>query len=82
MAAVTKRMRWRCRRGIRELDLVFGRFLDQGFDALPADELEAFERLLDENDLDLYDWLTGRAVPPTEEFRRLIARLSEGSGPR
>ncbi len=78
--AVTKRMRWRCRRGIRELDLVFGRFLEQGFDTLPPAEIDAFERLLDENDLDLYDWLTGRAVPPTEEFRRLIARLSDGAG--
>ncbi|MGE3771593.1 MAG: succinate dehydrogenase assembly factor 2 [Gammaproteobacteria bacterium] len=74
--AVTKRMQWRCRRGLRELDLVFGRFLEQGFDTLPAEELGAFERLLDQNDLDLYDWLLGRSLPPSEEFRRLIARLN------
>jgi len=78
--AVTKRMQWRCRRGIRELDLVFGRFLEQGLDALPADELDAFERLLDENDLDIYDWLLGRSLPPSEEFRRLIARLNGSAG--
>lgn len=75
--AVTKRMQWRCRRGIRELDLVFGRFLEQGFDSLPPGELDAFERLLDQNDLDIYDWLMGRSEPPTDEFRRLIARLNE-----
>jgi antitoxin CptB len=74
--AVTKRMQWRCRRGIRELDLVFGRFLAAGFDDLPPADLDAFERLLDQNDLDIYDWLMGRSLPPTEEFRRLIAQLS------
>ncbi len=74
--AVTKRMQWRCRRGIRELDLVFGRFLERGFDALPAAELDAFERLLDQNDLDIYDWLLGRSVPPSEDFQRLVARLN------
>ncbi len=74
--AVTKQMQWRCRRGIRELDLVFGRFLERGFDTLPAAELEAFERLLEQNDLDIYDWLLGRTDPPSEEFRRLIARLN------
>jgi antitoxin CptB len=73
--AVTKRMLWRCRRGIRELDLVFGRFLERGLDALSPADLDGFERLLDQNDLDIYDWLMGRTVPPTEEFRRLIAQL-------
>ena len=80
--AITKRMQWRCRRGIRELDLVFGRFLAHGFDALPPEELDGFERLLDQNDLDIYDWLLGRTVPPTDEFRRLIARLNGGTGER
>lgn len=74
--AVTKRMQWRCRRGIRELDLVFGRFLEHGFDALPPDDIDAFERLLDQNDLDIYDWLMGRSEPPTAEFRRLISQLN------
>ena len=41
-----------------------------------AADVEAFERLLDQNDLDIYDWLMGRSLPPTEEFRRLIAQLS------
>lgn len=73
--AVTKRMLWRCRRGIRELDLVFGRFLARGCDDLSPAYLLAFERLLDENDLDIYDWLMGRSAPPTAELAQLIADL-------
>ena len=34
----------------------------------------------DENDLDIYDWLLGRSLPPSEEFRRLIARLNGSAG--
>jgi len=68
-------MLWRCRRGIRELDLVFGRFLVRGFDDLSPEYLDGFERLLDQNDLDIYDWLMGRSEPPTSELVQLIADL-------
>ncbi len=73
--ALTKRMQWRCRRGIRELDLVFGRFLEEGFEGFSEDELDSFERLLDENDLDIYDWLMGRSTPPSADLAQWISRL-------
>lgn len=77
--ATAKRIQWRCRRGIRELDLVFARFLERGIDALPPAERETFERLLDESDLDIYDWVTGRVEAPNEDYRRLVARLAAGA---
>lgn len=72
---VPNRITWRCRRGIRELDLVFSRFLAQQFDTLNADDRASFELLIEQSDLDIYDWLLGRSEPPTPAFARLIAQL-------
>lgn len=70
-----KRIRWRCRRGIRELDLLFTRFVDEQLTKLTPSERAVFERLLDENDLDLLLWLTGKQLPEDVRLRRLIGRM-------
>ncbi|MCW5627197.1 MAG: succinate dehydrogenase assembly factor 2 [Burkholderiales bacterium] len=63
------RLRWRCRRGLLELDLVLTRFLDSGYAALNSIEREAFLQLLDCGDHDLWDLLSGRreAADPVEK---------------
>ena len=55
------RLRWRCRRGLLELDLVFSRFLESRFDKLTPVQREALDRLLDMPDNDLLDVVMGRA---------------------
>lgn len=56
-----KRMRIRSwRRGIKEMDLILGPFSDSQIAGMPADELDLYEALLDENDQDLYPWITAR----------------------
>jgi succinate dehydrogenase / fumarate reductase iron-sulfur subunit/antitoxin CptB len=60
-AAELRRLRWRCRRGLLENDLVLGRFLDTYGDALEGDRLRAFKTLLDYGDNDLWDFVSGRA---------------------
>ena len=72
--AVDSRVLWRCRRGIRELDIAFSRFLESHYAALTPEENAAFERLLLENDLDIYDWLMGRQPPPAE-YAGLVALM-------
>ena len=68
-----KRLRIRAwRRGIRELDLVLGPFADARPPAAP--ELEAFERLLSENDNEIYDWFLERVSPP-EEYAALLGQI-------
>jgi len=54
------------RRGFREADLILGPFADLHGPALSDDELEAFERLLEIPDQDLYGWLMGREPAPAE----------------
>lgn len=57
-----ERARWRCRRGMLELDIVLQRFLDRDYLQLNNQQLEQFERLLDLPDNDLWDLITGRQV--------------------
>ncbi|MEK7778778.1 MAG: succinate dehydrogenase assembly factor 2 [Pseudomonadota bacterium] len=57
-----ERARWRCRRGMLELDIVLQRFLDRYYLQLNNQQLEQFERLLDLPDNDLWDLITGRQV--------------------
>ena len=58
------RLRWRCRRGTRELDALLTWYLEQRFADANADEQDAFERLLEAQDPDVYDWCLGRMPPP------------------
>ena len=60
-----KRLHFRSwHRGTREVDLLLGPFADAHLTALSAAQLEDYETLLQENDGDLYDWITGRSPPP------------------
>jgi antitoxin CptB len=61
-----RRLRWQCRRGLLELDLLFVRFLDQHYSALNVGERGAFQRLLEQPDQTLLAWLHGQQEPPFE----------------
>lgn len=56
-----KRLRMRSwRRGTKEMDLILGPYADGPMATLSQDDLAIYESLLDENDQDLYPWITGR----------------------
>ena len=60
-----RRIRYRAwHRGFREADLILGPFVDAHLEQLDADQTGRLERLLDEPDQDLYDWIIGRAPAP------------------
>ena len=71
------RIRWRCRRGLLELDLVLKRFLEHRFDTLDADGRRLFDELLDTPDNDLLDMALGRAEP-APRYRAMVEMLREG----
>ncbi|MGH8657462.1 MAG: succinate dehydrogenase assembly factor 2 [Gammaproteobacteria bacterium] len=75
LAGAAKRLKWRCRRGVRELDLVLGEFLEKRFGTLSRNEQELFGHLLDQNDQDILAWLAGKLPPETEAMRVLIHDL-------
>ncbi|MHA1527416.1 MAG: succinate dehydrogenase assembly factor 2 [Alphaproteobacteria bacterium] len=63
------------RRGIQEMDLILGSFADAELAGLDGATLDAYERLLEENDWDLYYWVTGAQEAPATHVP-LIGRLA------
>ena len=57
------RVRWHCRRGMLELDLVLARFLERHFAALTPGQHAAFKALLEYSDNDLWDLISGHLEP-------------------
>jgi antitoxin CptB len=60
-AAEWNRLRWQCRRGLLELDLVLERFLEKHRDDLQGERLASFKTLLDYTDIDLLNLIRARA---------------------
>ncbi|MBK1619142.1 hypothetical protein CKO42_12000 [Lamprobacter modestohalophilus] len=79
-----QRLRWQCRRGMLELDLLLNRFLDQRYAELDSAGSADFERLLGYQDQILQDWLLGQAVPADPALSRLVAAIQDCmlEGPR
>lgn len=72
----TGRLRWRMmRRGLLELDLVFERFLRLHLDSLEDSQLLVLERLLELEDVDLWDMISGRKECEQPEWQDLMALL-------
>src|SRR5262249_18659565 len=60
-----RRLRFRSwHRGIREMDLILGRFADAWLARLSEAELDQYERLIEVPDHDLFGWVAGEAAPP------------------
>jgi antitoxin CptB len=56
-------LRWRCRRGMKELDMLLGAWLDRRWPEADPDRRRAFQWLLEQPDSDLADWLIGGQRP-------------------
>ena len=69
------RLRWRCRRGMRELDVLLLRYLEQEYPAASAAERAAFAQLLELQDPDVFGYLVGRQLPPEGDTRHVVSRI-------
>jgi antitoxin CptB len=69
-----RRLRWQCRRGLLELDLLFVRFLEQHYRALNTEEQSAFQRLLEQPDQTLLTWIQGQQEPPAD-LKTIIGKV-------
>ncbi|HEX4883980.1 MAG TPA: succinate dehydrogenase assembly factor 2 [Casimicrobiaceae bacterium] len=70
------RLRWRCRRGMLENDLLLARFLDARGATLTEREVAQLDALLDLSDNELWDVLAGRAEPADPALAPLVAMLA------
>ena len=72
-----ERIRWRCRRGLLELDLILSRFLDRHLRALDAAQIAALDSLLNMPDNDLLDLVMGKTQSPGPDVALLLRLLVE-----
>ena len=70
-----ERLRWRCRRGLLELDIVLGRFVEQHYAGLDEAQQAAFDMLLDMPDTVLWDMIAGRQEAAQDEQRALLEKI-------
>ena len=62
------------RRGSKELDLIFGRFIESNLEELDDPLLRQFEEFLELNESDLYDYFFGNIVPP-RKFEGIFKKI-------
>jgi len=70
-----ERVRWRSRRGLLELDIVLGRFIDKHYAQLDEAGKQAFEALLDMPDNPLWDMIAGRQEATHGEQQALLEKI-------
>jgi antitoxin CptB len=78
-AADMGRLRWRCRRGMRELDELLTRYLDEQYPGAGPAEQAAFLQLLDSPDTDLHSYCLRRSLPANPAVRDVIERITTRS---
>jgi antitoxin CptB len=74
-AAELGKLRWRCRRGMKELDVLLTRYVDERFSGACGAERDAFRELLETQDADLFAYCFGPGRPPPR-FAALIERIT------
>ena len=70
-----KRMKMRSmRRGMKEMDFILMQFAENNLDSMDLHRLDAYEKLLNENDQDLYQWISGQVEPP-ERVAKMVFEI-------
>jgi len=72
------RLLWRCRRGIREMDILLQDYLELHYDTSSAKDQNTFEELLDEADLDILSWIMQK-TSPDEKYISIITCIREST---
>jgi antitoxin CptB len=72
------KLRWRCRRGMKELDVLLSRYLEEEYRDATPEHQQAFRQLLDSQDPLLYAYFLGREPPPDAVLSSLLERITVG----
>jgi antitoxin CptB len=71
-----RRLLWRCRRGMKELDVLLERFARRELPGASAGQRQTLARFLELPDPVLVDYLLGQAIPPDLELKGLVAQIT------
>ncbi len=69
------KLKWNCRRGMLELDIILGKFLNECFHNLSENDKNDFERLLSCQDQDLFNWLVHKQFPIDSSLKHIVAQI-------
>jgi antitoxin CptB len=75
------RLRWQCRRGMLELDLMLESFVEKRYESLPVKTKKAFHQLLKCQDQILLDYLMGQDVPNDKDVADVAKQVRDAAGP-
>jgi len=75
------RVRWACRRGMLELDVLFQPFVDNVYQDLSDEDKVLFIRLLECEDPELFAWFMGHEVCPDPELARMVVQVRGRAAP-
>jgi antitoxin CptB len=71
-----KRLKFRAwHRGMKEMDIICGRFFDANTKNLSNEDLDLFENLLQENDQDIFSWIMGRSDIPQQHDHHIFESI-------
>ena len=69
------RLKWACRRGMLELDVLFMPFVDEAYDDLSTEEQFTFERLLTAQDPELFAWFMGHETCEDRKLNAMVQHI-------
>lgn len=76
-----RRLEWRSRRGMLELELALAPFVTKRLGSLSERERASYARLLEHDDWDIFDWVQGRAVPDDPELAAIVRQIRDANRP-
>lgn len=69
------RLKWSCRRGMLELDVLLGNFLNEAYSELPVGDKKLFVGLLGHTDPEIFAWIMGHEVPLDEDLVKITEAI-------
>ena len=74
-----RRLRWRSRRGMLELELALAPFVEQRLKRLSARDQAHYARLLEHDDWDIFDWIQGRSEPGDPDLAAIVVEIRDAN---
>ena len=75
MNELKKKILWQCRRGLWELDVILIPFVENNFDYLEEDEISNFQRLLEYEDIEIFDILVNKKSFEDTSLQQIIKKI-------
>ena len=76
------RVRWQCRRGMLELDVLLVPFVKEVYPSLDAEDQARYRKLLECEDQDMFGWFMQRGEPEDADLRRMVRMILDRVQPK